>query len=73
MDMTTKKWTIASIAVAAAPGLVGLGFAAMSTNPPFTVPGHIPVVFFVAAGIVVIAAVIYLVAVKKSKLNKAII
>lgn len=31
--------------------LVGLGFAAMSTNPPFVVQDWVPMVFFVAAGL----------------------
>jgi hypothetical protein len=31
--------------------LLGLGFAAMSTNPPFSIPIWIPIAFFVAAGL----------------------
>ena len=37
MDMTAKRWALVAIVVATVLGLVGLGFAAMSTNPPFTV------------------------------------
>ncbi|MDD5311466.1 MAG: hypothetical protein PHO26_00325 [Dehalococcoidia bacterium] len=39
--------------------LVGLGFAAMSTNPLFVVPIWVPVLFFILAGLTILALVIY--------------
>lgn len=58
--MTGKQWTIFGILVAASLGLAALGFAAMSTNPPFTVLGWVPMVFFIAAGIVFIFSLGYM-------------
>ncbi|MBI3040604.1 MAG: hypothetical protein HYY80_02985, partial [Chloroflexi bacterium] len=50
--MSGKQWTIFGILMAVALGLAGLGFAAMSTNPPFAVASWVPIVFFVAAGMI---------------------
>jgi len=45
MDAATKRWMIITLVLT----LVVLGFAAMSTSPPFAVPSWLPIVFFVAA------------------------
>ena len=57
--MNSKQWTIFGIMLGAALALTGLGFAAMSTNPPFTVADWLPLVFFVASGLVFIIAITY--------------
>lgn len=59
--MNSKQWTVFGILLAATLALVGLGFAAMSTNPPFIVPEWVPVLFFVAGGIVLFISIGYMV------------
>ena len=54
--MSANKWGLVATILA----LVGLGFAAMSTNPPFTVPDWVPYAFFVAAGLVTLWLIILL-------------
>lgn len=51
---------VASVGIAAMLALVGLGFAAMSTNPPFTVPAWLPTLFFALAALVALALLVYL-------------
>lgn len=56
--MTKTKWVIALITIILA--FAGLGFAAMSTSPPFTVPTWIPVMCFILAGIGVLVLICFL-------------
>ena len=60
MDMTTKRWALVAIAATTVLALLGLGFAAMSTNPPFIVPNWVSLVFFVLAGLVALGTVMWL-------------
>jgi hypothetical protein len=55
--MTANKWGLVATILA----LVGLGFAAMSTNPPFTINPWVPTAFFIAAGLTVLWLIILLV------------
>jgi len=55
--MSANKWALLTTALA----LAGLGFAAMSTNPPFNVPHWVPSAFFVAAGIAFLWLIILLI------------
>jgi len=59
--MTKQKWIVLSVATPVILALVGLGFAAMSTNPPFTVPFWLPTLFFALAGMVTLILVIFLI------------
>ena len=59
--MTTKKWKITVAGITVILGLLALGFAAMSTNPPFIVPNWVPTLFFILAGICFVALVTYLI------------
>ncbi len=59
--MTKQKLVVTSIAVPVILALITLGFAAMSTNPPFTVPTWVPTLFFILTGVVTIALVCYLI------------
>jgi len=69
--MSGKQWTIFGILIAISFGLAGLGFAAMSTNPPFTVSTWVPKAFFIAAGIIFVVAIIFLIySVRKNKNQK---
>ena len=61
MEMSGRQWTIFGILIAVALGLAGLGFAAMSTNPPFTVPAWLPTTFFVVAGSLFIFSLAHLI------------
>lgn len=61
--MSGNKWALLTTALA----LAGLGFAAMSTNPPFYIPSWVPIVFFVLAGISFIWLIILFL---KGKINK---
>lgn len=63
--MTANKWGLVATILA----LVGLGFAAMSINPPFAIPSWVPSIFFVAAGITLLWLIILL---RKNKKNKQI-
>jgi len=58
--MTKQKWVVLLTAGSTILVIVGLGFAAMSTNPPFTVPLWLPTAFFSLAGLMTIALVAYL-------------
>jgi drug/metabolite transporter (DMT)-like permease len=51
--MTTEQLTVLGISIAALLSLLGLGFAAMSTNQHFTVPKWVPKIFFILAIVVV--------------------
>ncbi|MDD5038215.1 MAG: hypothetical protein PHN78_02745 [Dehalococcoidales bacterium] len=59
--MGGKQWTIFSILIGTTLTLIGLGFAAMSTNPAFKVQSWVPYIFFIAAGILFIFAIGYLI------------
>ncbi len=58
--MTTIKWKIAVIIISPLLPLIALGFAAMSTNPSFTIPSWVPLLFFVLAGIDILVVGFYL-------------
>ena len=72
--MTKQKWTVTGIAVTIIIALIGLGFAAMSVNPPFTVPTWVPILFFIIAGLVIITIMSYLMwsLIKRIKLQSPI-
>jgi hypothetical protein len=59
--MTKQKWIVISIVVPIILVLVGLGFAAMSTNTSFKVPTWVPVLFFIVAGLLTMALVSHLI------------
>jgi hypothetical protein len=61
MTMTTKKWEISSAVIIIVLTLIGLGFAAMSTNPPFQVQEWVPYAFFFAVGILAIGLMFWLI------------
>lgn len=58
--MTKQKWIVLAAVATIIFALVGLGFAAMSTNPPFIVPTWVPILFFILAGLATFALVAYL-------------
>jgi hypothetical protein len=64
--MTANKWGLVVTVLT----LLGLGFAAMSINQPFTVASWIPSAFFVAAGLVFLWLVISLLMHKHEHLNE---
>jgi hypothetical protein len=59
--MNGKQWGIFWGMVSAAGILAGLGFAAMSINPPFTIPEWLPTVFFTSAGCAFLLSIGYLI------------
>lgn len=65
--MTGKQWTVLGILLGAVLALAALGFAAMSTNPPFVVATWVPTLFFIASGIVFACSIGYLIYCKKKK------
>lgn len=65
MGMTKKNWQTAGWLLGVTLTLIALGFAAMSTNPPFTVPNWVPTVFFALAGLVFLTLIIYMLFPKK--------
>ncbi|MFH1651455.1 MAG: hypothetical protein ABID87_05095 [Chloroflexota bacterium] len=58
--MGGKHWTIFGLFITISLALAGLGFAAMSTNPPFSMPEWVPSTFFVTAGIMFVLSIVYL-------------
>jgi hypothetical protein len=64
--MSANKWGL----VATILTLLGLGFAAMSINQPFTMPSWVPAAFFVAAGLVFVCLIISLLAHKREHLDE---
>lgn len=56
--MTKVKWIVLGITVPIILALLGLGFQAMSTNPP--VQAWVPPLFFALAGLVTAALIVYL-------------
>ncbi len=67
--MTANKWGLVATFLA----LLGLGFAAMSINPPFSIPSYLPAIFFIAAGVVFIWLIVLLIRGKKSKQKEEIL
>jgi hypothetical protein len=65
--MTANQWALLMVILA----LLGLGFAAMSTNPSFTIPNWIPTFFFIAAGLMSLWFIV-LVFIRRSRLKVAI-
>jgi hypothetical protein len=65
--MNGKQWTVFGILLGAALALAALGFAAMSTNPPFVVATWVPTLFFIASGIVFACSIGYLIYFKKKR------
>lgn len=70
MDITAKRWAVLGLGVTLAIGFAGLGFAAMSTNPPFAIPEWLPIVLFILAGISLFATAIYLFIIRKRKTSR---
>jgi len=68
--MSGRKWTIFSILTAIPLGLAGLGFGAMSINPPFMIQGWVPTIFFISAGILLVTALCYLIISMTNKFRK---
>lgn len=58
--MTKQKWIVTGIGIPIFLATVGLGFAAMSTNPPFIIPFWLPLLFFILAVFEFIALGVYL-------------
>ncbi len=58
--MTKQKWIATATVSGVILTLIGLGFAAMSTNPPFVIPDFIPWLFFSLASLVTLALIVYL-------------
>lgn len=56
--MTKRKWITVAIIVPITLALLGLGFAAMSTNSPL--PNWVPAIFFISAGLLAFSLIIYL-------------
>jgi membrane protein implicated in regulation of membrane protease activity len=65
--MTSNDWTVIGILAAVVLALIGLGFAAMSTNAPFVVPVWVPYVFFALAVLALIALIVYICVVRSKK------
>ena len=65
MDAATKRSMIITLVLT----LVVLGFAAMSTSPPFAIPSWLPIVFFVAAFGIVIWLLVNLVRSRRRRRN----
>jgi len=58
--MSGKQLAISGILLTVALGLAGLGFQTMSTNPLFVMPKWMPIVFFIASGIVLFVSLGYI-------------
>ncbi|MFC2047361.1 hypothetical protein ACFLTK_03710 [Chloroflexota bacterium] len=67
--MTTKRWAAVGLGVTLTLGFAALGFAAMSTNPPFLVPDWVPIALFIASGISALVTVVYLLAVRNKEIK----